>query len=56
MNGTDPDDVVVRAFALGPGGHGFNPGRVLAVTLKITVNILAAHIELEEGLEWLIAV
>ena len=29
---TVPGGVVVRVFASGPGCHGFNPGRVLAVT------------------------
>ena len=30
----DPGDIVVRVFPSGPGGHGFNPGGVSAVTLK----------------------
>ena len=36
--------------------RGFNPGRVFAVTLKNTVNLLATHVESEEELEWPISV
>ena len=53
---TDPDGVIVRVFASGPGGHGFNPGQVLAGTLKNTVSLHATQVELEEGLEWPISV
>ena len=43
MNYTDPGGVVARVFALGPGGHGFNPCHILHSALKNNTVILLAR-------------